>query len=173
MGLMNETITPGIHSMAFERYCAADGVSKSMLDILAERTPMHLRAYMMREDQEPETPAMRFGTILHRALLEPDTYAGGFHVKPEKLTFTTKTGKAWKDEHADKPVITLAESQQIDAMVSAVHLHPFAKRLLKGAQHRAKPLCRGQSRHAAQVASGRAYYGKHTTRHKNVRDSGA
>ena len=112
-----------------------------MLDILAERTPMHLRAYMMQRTRSRKRRRMRFGTILHRALLEPDTYAGGFHVKPEKLTFTTKAGKAWKDEHADKPVITLAESQQIDAMVSAVHLHPFARRLLKGARTGAKPLC--------------------------------
>ena len=126
-------VKPGIHSLSFERYRSAAGVSKSMLDILAASTPMHLQAYVM-SDQEPETPAQRFGTILHRALLEPDTYTGGFHVKPEKLTFTTKAGKAWKDEHADKPVITLAESKQIEAMVSAVHLHPFARRLLHGAR---------------------------------------
>ena len=54
-------VKPGIHSLSFERYRSAAGVSKSMLDILAASTPMHLQAYVM-SDQEPETPAQRFGT---------------------------------------------------------------------------------------------------------------
>jgi exodeoxyribonuclease VIII len=123
---------PGIHSIAFERYQMAAGVSKSMLDILAEKTPAHLRAYLDGEVKE-ETPAMRFGTILHRALLEPDTYKGAFHVRPDKLKFTTKDGMAWQTEHQDKPILTGPEATQIDKMVSAVHTHPFAKRLLTGA----------------------------------------
>ena len=123
---------PGIYSIAAERYHAAEGVSKSMLDILESQTPAHLQAYLYGLAKE-ETPAMRFGTILHRALLEPDTYRDGFHVKPEKMRFTTKDGIQWQGEHADLPIVTLDESEAIDAMVSAVHCHPFAKRLLTGA----------------------------------------
>lgn len=124
--------TPGIYSIAAERYHAAAGISKSMLDVLAEKTPAHLRAQLDGEVRE-ETPAMRFGTILHRALLEPDTYKGGFHVRPEKLNFTTVAGKDWKAKHEDKAILTSGEAAQIDKMVSAVHTHPFAKRLLTGA----------------------------------------
>jgi len=123
---------PGIYSIAAERYHAAAGVSKSMLDILAEQTPAHLQAYLAGEREE--TPAMRFGSILHRALLEPDTYKDGFHVRPEKMTFTTKAGKEWQAEHQDKPILNAGEALQIEKMVSAVHTHPFAKRLLAGCQ---------------------------------------
>lgn len=128
-----EVLKPGIYSMAAERYHAAAGVSKSMLDILAEKTPAHLRAYQAGEARE-ETPAMRFGTILHRALLEPDTYKDAFHVRPEKMSFATKEGKAWASEHTDKPILTTPDSEQIARMVAAVHTHPFASRLLAGAQ---------------------------------------
>jgi hypothetical protein len=122
---------PGIYSIAAERYHSANGVSKTMLDYLANQTPAHLQAYLMGIAKE-ETPAMRFGTIVHRALLEPDTYREGFHVKPEGMKLTTKTGMQWQEEHPDLPIITQPESDAIDAMVSSVHCHPFAKRLLAG-----------------------------------------
>lgn len=122
---------PGIYSVPAERYHAANGCSKTMLDFLANQTPAHLAAYLFGLTKE-ETPAMRFGTICHRALLEPDTYRQGFYVKPEGMRFTNKEGMAWQSEHQDKAIITQSESDQIDAMVSSVHCHPFAKKLLAG-----------------------------------------
>lgn len=119
--------------MAAERYHAAAGCSKSMLDVLADGTPAHLQAYLQGEGRE-ETPAMVFGTILHRALLEPDTYQGAFHVRPEGMKFNTKSGIEWQAEHTDKPILGSDQSDAIAAMVSSVHTHPFAKRLLAGAQ---------------------------------------
>ncbi len=131
---MVETLAPGIYSIEAERYHAAAGVSKSMLDVLSEKTPAHLIAYMNGEGRE-ETDAMRFGSILHRALLEPDSYADAFHVRPDEIkSFSTKDGKAWREAHADKPILYGDQVKQIESMVSAVHTHPFAKRLLIGAR---------------------------------------
>jgi hypothetical protein len=136
--LMNESASsenhfkPGIYSIAAERYHAARGISKSALDILANQTPAHLQAYFMGLSVKEQTSAMRFGAVVHRALLEPDTYREGFHVKPAGMRFSTKTGIQWEELHQDKPIITQSESEQVDAMVSAVHCHPFAKRLLAG-----------------------------------------
>lgn len=118
----------GIHSLSAERYFAAKGVSKSMLDILADKTPAHLIAAPERK----VTDALRFGVIFHRALLEPDTYSGAFHVRPDKLSFATKEGKEWRAGHCDLPVLTHDESNDIKAMQSSVLNHPFAKRLLFG-----------------------------------------
>lgn len=122
---------PGIHSLPAERYFVASGVSKSMLDILADKTPAHLKSYLEGE-REKETEAMQFGTVLHRALLEPDTYRNGFHVRPPGMKFTTKDGIAWQDSHRDKPILIADEAIQVDRMLSSVHTHPFAKRLLSG-----------------------------------------
>lgn len=123
---------PGIYSIAAERYQAASGVSKSMLDILAHKTPAHLQEYMRRPPVQ--SYAQEFGAILHRALLEPDTFKDGFYVRPDKMTFTTKEGKAWQTAHPGKPILTSQEALQITLMVSAVHTHPFAKRLLAGCE---------------------------------------
>jgi PDDEXK-like domain of unknown function (DUF3799) len=123
---------PGIYSIAAERYHVASGVSKSMLDILANKTPAHLQAYL--KERKPETEAQRFGAIVHRAMLEPDTYKDAFHVKPPKMNFATGVGKEWRDMHSDKPLITADENMMIMRMVEAVHAHPFAKRLLAGCQ---------------------------------------
>ena len=123
---------PGIHSIPAERYFAAAGVSKSDLDIIADKTPAHLKAKRDGLEIEKETPAMQFGTVLHRCLLEPDTFETGFHVRPEGMRFTTKDGIAWQEKHRDKPILTESESAQIYSMVNAVHTHPFAKRLLSG-----------------------------------------
>ena len=127
-----EKIEPGVHSMAAERYFAAEGVSKSMLDILSYGTPAHLHAYMNAEAEVEETAAMRFGSIVHRALLEPDTFKDNFYVKPADIKYSTKDGKLWKEEHSDKPVIDIEDYQDLLGMLIAVRAHPFAQRLIHG-----------------------------------------
>jgi len=124
---MTETdLGPGIHSLPTERYFAASGVSKSMLDILADKTPAHLKAYFEGE-REKETAAMQFGAVLHRALLEPETCTDAFQFAPEGMRFTTKEGIAWRAEHQDKPILSADEALQIGYIVNSVHTHPFAK----------------------------------------------
>ncbi len=126
----------GIHSMSFEQYTAAAGVSNSMLRILSTRTPLHLRCWMTGEKQEP-TAAMRFGTLTHRAIFEPDTVKDAFYVKPDGMKFTTKDGKSWQDEHNDRPIISAEDSFSIMKMIAAVHGHPIASRLLANARFEA------------------------------------
>src|SRR5712675_1436141 len=106
---MTETdLGPGIHSLPAERYFAAAGVSKSMLDILADKTPAHLKAYIEGE-RDKETAAMQFGTVLHRALLEPDNFSGAFYLRPKGMRFTTKEGMSWLSQHQDKPILNSEE----------------------------------------------------------------
>ena len=122
----------GIHSLSFEAYLSASGVSNSMLRILSERTPMHLKCWMEGEKPEP-TEAQKLGTITHRCIFEPDTMKDAFHVRPDGLKFTTNEGKAWKAQHSDRLILSADESDTIASMVGAVHRHPIASRLLKNA----------------------------------------
>jgi len=124
----------GIHTLAFEQYKRADGVSKSMLDQLAHPyTPAHLRAYL-DTPEEPPTEAQTFGTILHRALLEPDTMAGAFAVRPDGMDLRTKAGQEWKASVAGTPILSTQQVGTINACVAAVWRHPAAKRLIAGAE---------------------------------------
>lgn len=126
----------GIHSMSWEQYQAATGVSNSMLKILSSRTPLHLKTWMIGDKPEA-TAAMRFGTLVHRAIFEPDTVKDAFYTKPDGMKFTTKDGKAWQDEHNDRPIIAAEDAFSIMKMISAVHAHPIASRLLVNARFEA------------------------------------
>lgn len=125
----------GILSMTAEQYHAADGVSKSSLDWIAPPyTPAHFHArFIANTLADEETPAKRLGSLTHRVILEPDTLDGAFYVKPEGMTFTTKEGKAWRDDHSDRPIIANDDATAIKGMRDAVWRHPLSKRLLTGA----------------------------------------
>lgn len=121
---MSEHTFDGIHSMPHDQYRKANGISKSDLDLIAI-SPAHFKARDLMED---ETPAKRFGSLLHQCLLEPES--ADFYVKPEAMTFTTKEGKVWREEHQDKPIITSEEWKLITCMKTAVFADETAKRLL-------------------------------------------
>lgn len=124
----------GVLTMAEAAYRRADGISKSDLDwIAAPRTPAHYKARRDGLVETEQTPAMRLGSLVHRAVLEPDTMAGAFVVKPEGMNFATKEGKAWKAEQT-APIISQDEADQLHGMVRAVWAHPMAKRILQNAK---------------------------------------
>lgn len=121
----------GIISLPDAQYRAAEGISKSALDYIAPpRTPAHYRAYIDGLLRVETTPAMRLGSLIHSAILEPDK--AEWVVRPEGLLFTTKEGKAWRDAQT-KQIITADEEATITGMRDAVWSHPAVKRVLKWA----------------------------------------
>lgn len=134
----------GILSMPAEQYRSAAGVSKSMLDDIAPpKTPAHFWAEHVGKtivEKEP-TPAQALGTLVHRCILEPDTMTDAFHVKPDGMTSTTKEGKAWRDEHQDRPIITADVAGYITDMRDAVHAHPKARALIAGGKTEQSLFC--------------------------------
>jgi len=124
----------GILSLPEAQYRAAEGISKSALDYIAPpRTPAHYRAYIDGLLQTETTPAMRLGSMIHRAILEPDTLGEAWVVRPEGMLFTTKEGKAWRDAQT-KPIITADEAATITGMRDSVHAHPAVRRVLASAK---------------------------------------
>lgn len=119
-----------VRTLSYEQYRAADGVSKSDLDWIAPpRTPAHFKA---REDgliTEEETPAMRFGALLHRCVLEPDTAADAFTVKPDDVDYRTKAGREWRDTQ-EKPIIAGEEADAINGIIASIRRHPRARLLI-------------------------------------------
>jgi len=118
-----------IKEFDFDAYQKAAGVSSSMLKILRESTPLHLMHYMANPPED--TPATRMGRLVHTAILQPELQL--FHVKPEGMSFATKDGKAWREEHQDREIITSPEHAAIEGMKASVHAHDTASRLLKNA----------------------------------------
>jgi exodeoxyribonuclease VIII len=124
----------GILSLPEAQYRAAEGISKSALDYIAPpRTPAHFKAYIDGLLRVETTPAMRLGSMIHRAILEPETVAGAWVVKPHGMNFATKEGKEWKAAQ-DKPIITADEADTITGMRESVWAHPAVKRVLANAK---------------------------------------
>jgi len=122
----------GILSLPEGQYRAAEGISKSLLDWIAPpRTPAHFKAKLDGLIPDEQTPAMRLGQMIHRAILEPDALE--ISVKPEGLNLSTKEGREWKAAQT-KTIITQDEYETIKGMRDSVHTHPAVKRVLANAK---------------------------------------
>lgn len=127
------TTKNGVLSMTEEQYRASEAISKSDLDWIAPpKTPAHYKAKKDGLNVQPTTPAMMLGSLIHRAVLEPDTMSD-FVTRPAGMDFRSKEGKAWRDANVGKTVLTHEEAVQVKEMVDAVWSHPIAKRIFKDA----------------------------------------
>jgi hypothetical protein len=122
----------GILSLPEGQYRAAEGISKSSLDWIAPpRTPAHYKAKCDGLIKDEQTPAMRLGSMIHRAILEWDSL--DYVVKPAGMNFATKEGKEWKAAQTNA-IITADEYQTILGMRDSVNAHPAVKRVLANAR---------------------------------------
>lgn len=113
-----------------EQYHSLPGVSKSGLDRFAV-SPAHYQAYL--KEPKKDTPAMRFGRLVHGAILEPE--ACRVMIAPA-VDRRTKAGKqAWAEAEQECAAsgcefVTEAEADQIMYMRDAVYSNPIARELL-------------------------------------------
>lgn len=110
-------------------YLAAPALSSSDLKQVL-RSPAHYIAY--KANRMPETKAQRFGSLAHKAILEPAFFRP---LVAPKVYRRTKEGKAaWEQFLAaavDVDVVDADELLDIEGMVAAVKESPEAQKLLK------------------------------------------
>jgi len=90
-------------------------------------SPAHFVAYKNR--QQHETPAMRFGTAVHSATLEPEKFEDEYKVLTVRRG--TKAYKALEEEHPNAIWLTQTEYEDIQKLKEAVLSHDIASKLLK------------------------------------------
>jgi exodeoxyribonuclease VIII len=119
-----------IHDMPAEQYHATDAVSNGMLTAMAE-SPYHCWAkfHNPNRPQSGPTPAMKAGTLLHTALLEPWNM-GGYVVRPDDVDPRTKAGKEWAAMHAGLGIITAEQHDTVKQQIKAIHAVPTLHELL-------------------------------------------
>ena len=118
---------PGVYdAYSNAEYHAADGISKSDLDLI-HKSPAHYKAA-----RHEDTPALRFGTAFHCAVLENDRF---------NKTYTIIEGdrrtKAVKDSIKDaeavgKIILTHDDFNALMGMAQAVFTNPICAALLRG-----------------------------------------
>ena len=129
---MIEAPKPGLYrDVPSEVYHSWDAVSASLLADLRRFPPAQVRWNMLHPSAP--TPAMRFGSALHAALLEPDTFDERY-VRAPDVDRRTKAGKeAWAAVEAEgRTVLSFDDMIRIDGMRSAAMAHPIVRRLLEG-----------------------------------------
>lgn len=122
---------PGFYpDMLFADYLLLDAMSRS--DLLAlMRSPAYFK--WRRENPQPETDAMRMGTAIHTAILEPNRYGLEYAVGPD-VKLSTKVGKAawaaFEAEHPNCIHLRAKEGAQVRAIADSVRSSEVARRLL-------------------------------------------
>ena len=118
--------------MTEREYRAAEGVSRSQLWRLKE-SPEKFK-YAEEHPEEP-TPALIFGQMVHKLVLEPETFDDEFSIMPE-IDRRTKDGKAiWNNfvsGNGDKTLIRQAEYETALAMKNALLQNDLVVKLLSG-----------------------------------------
>lgn len=102
--------------------------SKSALDRI-DRSPAHYLAWLHGEADD-DSPALRFGTAFHMALLEPLRYQAHY-VTPPKFSGkgSVKAKEDWLAAHPGT-VISESDREAITGMLASVRAHPAASRLI-------------------------------------------
>ena len=118
--------------MTNSEYHANKAVSKSDLDLI-NRSPLHYINAV--ENPKEQTESMLFGSVVHKLVLEPETFAAEYIAAP-KCDRRTKEGKARWQEFIDnittETVISEEMLTEATAVAEAVRKNPVADKLLKG-----------------------------------------
>lgn len=132
--MKNETcILPDLPSGSYHSH---PSISKHSLDKI-HRAPA-LWKYEKSNPPDP-TPAMRWGTLIHTVILEPERFAATTCIAPE-INRRTNAGKAEWDafcaENEGKEVLAAEEIFELEAIRDSVNAHPAAQRALSGSGNR-------------------------------------
>lgn len=118
--------------MTEKEYRRHPAISRSELWKLNE-SPEKFKWY--KDHPEKPTPALLFGQVVHKLLLEPDGFEKEFAVLPE-VDRRTKAGKdeysAFLEENEGKGIVTIEMFQTAWEMAEKAKQEPFVAKLLKG-----------------------------------------
>lgn len=114
-----------VTDMPNEDYHAAEGVSKSMLDLIA-RSPAH---FMYSARREP-TRAMAIGTAIHTALLEPERFANEYVLLRDVKDRRASEYKQAIKVHGEDRVLVANEASNVLSMQESVMAQREARNAL-------------------------------------------
>lgn len=127
--------TEGVFMIPAELYhnhTMAPEVSRSLVVEMVNNCPFVVKSIIDGRIPKKVTKAMDSGTLVDKALLEPDSFREGLShwILPEGLDLRSKDGLAWKKDHPDLPALKLrtdapgeASAEDIAGMIESVMAH--------------------------------------------------
>lgn len=142
---VDETFAPcWVKDLSNEQYHADKTAVSSSAVKRIMKSPKSFHAYVKGEIEFKETPAMRLGSLLHLALLEPELFQKTYVLEPKFIGKTkdgrdsTRSGEAkaareeWKlSLPADAVIVSEDEMHDIEGMIESVMRHRDAKNMLR------------------------------------------
>lgn len=123
--------------MTETEYRAAKGISRSELWKIRESPEKYMWS---KVHPEKPTPALVFGQVVHKLLLQPESFDEEFAVAPD-VDRRTKAGKAeweaFETWNAGKTIVTDDTLKVAADMAKAAHKSPFVQKLLAGEKEKA------------------------------------
>lgn len=123
--------------MTNKAYRDHEGVSRSQLNILLTKTPLHFK--YAQEHHDEDSLALLEGRAIHKMILEPDTFFDEFAIAP-KVDRRTITGKAEYEDFIthlqDKDILTEDSYTKAVEMAKALSENTEAVRFLTGEHER-------------------------------------
>lgn len=121
--------------MTNKEYRAYPAVSRSDLWQMS-RTPLHYMWAITHRDEDDETPALLFGSAMHKLALEPEDFGKEYVVMTEAIDRRTKEGKQryteFLEEAGDRKILTSDQGEQLFEMIQALKQNEDAAALLTG-----------------------------------------
>lgn len=118
--------------MTEKEYRQHPAISRSELWKLRE-SPEKFQWY--KQNPPEPTPALLFGQVVHKLILQPDSFFDDFAVAPD-CDRRTKAGKAVYEDFladvGDRQIVPRDLMEQAEAMAEAITRSPYAFRLLTG-----------------------------------------
>lgn len=137
MEILPDSFVPHwIEGLTSEKYHAdRTAVSSSPLRKIL-KSPKTFRANFFRTEALEETPAMKTGTMLHMALLEPESYKKTYILIPEfKGKGSVSAREEWETsqrmDHPDAQFVKQDQLDEMEGMVNSVLSNTLACTLLK------------------------------------------
>ena len=125
--------TKVIDKLSNADYHSSPAISKSGLDMI-NKSPLHYWNRYLRDDKPAftQTDALRFGSLLHNQVLEPDVFDDEFLVMPDDINRRTKEGRErYAELMASKKIVVSSEDlNTCKKITSAISQHKTASRYL-------------------------------------------
>ena len=105
-----------------------------MLKVMLESPRRFKAQFIDKKIERKETPALRFGSAIHLALLEPKKFLERYQVEPD-VRRNTNLYKEWREavalSHPDAVIISREEMENLQGMVESVLAHSDASAMLR------------------------------------------
>jgi exodeoxyribonuclease VIII len=116
-------------------YHARDSISASRLKLLRQSPRVYQATVLLGKMPHSETPAMKLGTAIHCAVLEPESYWSTYVRCPAGCSDKrTSAHKEWAKSVGDRIVLTDSEADTIEMASQALRMHMIAGKIIRAAE---------------------------------------